>query len=62
MMRGKPNICLGYLFSGALAYMSDSNWIPETTWHILEKQAKQLPVLVTETLRLQVWALSQASC
>lgn len=55
--KGQPMWCLGFLFDRKLAYISDSNAIPDATWSILEKKFpkdKSLPVLVTETLTLQV--------
>jgi len=54
MRQGKPNICLGWMFDRSIAYMSDSNLILDSAWKAIE-EAHGLPVLVTETLRLQVW-------
>lgn len=64
---GAPNICLGFLFNRGIAYISDSNLIPESTLEILDRKSSALllesmtqvakgakpAVFVTETLRLQ---------
>ncbi|TRM66020.1 beta-lactamase-like protein [Schizophyllum amplum] len=47
-----PYLCFGFLVHGALAYISDTNFIPPSAWAVLDKHPG-LPLAVLDTLYLQ---------
>lgn len=54
-----PYLCLGFKIEGRLAYISDTSFIPDNVWPLLEPRRtedgreERLPVLIMDCLRLR---------